>query len=205
MSVSTVLEDSSGDHGITREEAEKDALGKEYKYHMDLLLKEGVPIVLASGNYGDQDKRDAIDTIPAVLEGDDFPVINAGAATLEGKPWPKSQGQGTQDGTQLTIYAVGVDVEVHDHNDGKEIRDSGTSFAAPAVGGIIAVHMNYQPWDRSKTGLDKVREIKKFIRSPESSWERIENTNPNKPEVKVNMVSTCPHVHGRSNTDNIAL
>ena len=190
---------------MTREEGERNALGVEYIRHMKKVLGLGVPIVLASGNYGDQDKRDVIDTLPAVLEKDDFPIINVGAATLEGKAWAKTQGQGSQDGTQLTIYAVGEDVEVHNHVDGKETRDSGTSLAAPAVGGIIAVHMNYQPWDKSKTKIDRVKEIKRWIRTPESSWERIKNPNPDKPDMKVNMVSRVVHVRSGYNTDKASL
>jgi hypothetical protein len=180
---------ASGQKGMTREDAERIDLGKDFVANMKLVFSLGVPIVLASGNNGDQDKRDVIDTIPQVLEKDDFPIINVGAATLEGKAWPKTQGPGTQDGTQLTIYAVGEDVQVHNHIDGKEESDSGTSLAAPVVAGIIAVHMNYKPWDQSKSGVERVKEIKRWIRTPESSWERAKNSNPGKPYMEVNMVS----------------
>jgi hypothetical protein len=105
-----------------------------------------------------------------------------------------SQGQGTQDGTQLTFYAVGKEVEVHDHVDGKAISDTGTSFAAPAVAGIIAVHMNYQPWDRQKTKVDRIKEIKRWLRTPKSCWERIKNQFSDKPDIKVNTVSTAPEL-----------
>jgi hypothetical protein len=56
------------------------------------------------------------------------------------------------------MYAVGVDVQVRNHVDGKAIIDSGTSFAAPAVAGIIDQHMNYLPWDTSKTKRERVKE-----------------------------------------------
>jgi hypothetical protein len=174
--------------GLTREEAERSYIGRDFLGPMQRLLDYGIPIVLASGNYGDQPGRDVIDMMPQVLEKDSFPIINVGAATIEGKPWPKTQGQGSQDGTQLTIYAAGVDVQVHNNIDGKDITDSGTSLAAPAVAGIIAQHMNYSPWDQSKTKVDRVKEIKRWLRTPESSWERIKNQNPNKPEFQVNMV-----------------
>ncbi|KAF2832144.1 subtilisin-like protein [Ophiobolus disseminans] len=174
--------------GYTRDDAFKAFAGRDYIDPVSKLTDYGIPIVLASGNYGNQDKRDIIDMIPAVMEGENFPVINVGAATLEGKAWPLTQGQGTQDGTQLTIYAVGVDVQVHDHNDGKETIDSGTSFAAPAVAGIIATHMNYEPWDKSKNVKDRVKEIKRWLRTPESSWERVKNSNPDKPNMQVNMI-----------------
>ncbi|KAH5423412.1 hypothetical protein HBI23_198970 [Parastagonospora nodorum] len=174
--------------GWTRQQARAEDIGREFTQWIDLLHREGVPVAVASGNHGDVENRDVIDTLPAILEGDNFPLINVGATTLEGKAWENTQGKGTQDGTQLTIYAPGVDVVVHDHVDGKEMRDSGTSFAAPVVAGIVAVHMNYQPWDKAKTGVERVKEIKRWIRTPESSWERIKNQFPDKPNMKVNMI-----------------
>lgn len=101
----------------------------------------------------------------------------------------ETQGKWTQDSTQPTIYAPGVDVVVHDHVGGKEVRDSGTSFAAPVIAGIVAVHMNYQSWDKDKTGIARVKEIKRWIRPPESSWQRIKNQFPDKPNMKVNRLS----------------
>jgi hypothetical protein len=29
------------------------------------------------------------------------------------------------------------------------------------VAGIVAVHMNYQPWDKAKTGVERVKEGKR--------------------------------------------
>jgi subtilisin family serine protease len=174
--------------GWTREAAERTSEGREYITRMQRLLSEGVPIVLSSGNYADQAGRDVIDMMPQVLEKDSFPIINVGAATIEGRPWPKTQGQGSQDGTQLTIYAVGVDVKVHNHINGEDITDSGTSLAAPAVAGILAQHMKYSPWDQSKTRLARVQEIKRWLRTPESSWERMKSQKPDKPDFQVNMV-----------------
>jgi hypothetical protein len=176
--------------GFTREEAQRKDFGRDFIKYGKLLQDRGIPIILSSGNFGDQEKRRIIDTVPAVLESDDLPFINVGAATLDGRPWPNTQGQGTQDGTQLTIYAVGEEVDVHDHLDGGSIRKSGTSIAAPAVAGIIAVHMTYQPWDRNLGGVERVKGIRRWIRSPESSWERIKNQFPDNPDMKVNMVST---------------
>lgn len=189
--------------GWTREDAFRSFAGKDFKDPVSRLSQYGIPVVLASGNYGDQDKRDIIDMIPQVMEGEDFPVINVGAATLEGKAWSNTQGQGTQDGTQLTIYAVGVDVQVHNHIDGKETIDSGTSFAAPAVAGIIATHMNYEPWDQSKKDVARVKEIKRWLRTSESSWERVKNSNPDKPNMQVNMVSAVIHICGKKPLTNI--
>jgi len=168
--------------GFTREEAANDPIAKDLKKELNLLFGYGVPIVFPSGNEGDKG-RQVIDHIPQVFEKDDFPIINVGAATPEGKAASFSQGQGSQEGTQLTIYGVGVAVEVHDDVDGRATRDSGTSFAAPAVAGIIAVHMKYEPWDKSKKGLDRVKEIKRWITTPESSWQRAAD-----PDKQVNMI-----------------
>jgi subtilisin family serine protease len=133
---------------------------------MNKILKLGVPIVLASGNRGRLGRKD-IDQIPQVFEKDTFPVINVGSATLHGKAMDWSQGQGTGQGTQLTIYGVGDKVEVHDHHDGQGTTASGTSYAAPAVAGIIAAHLDYNPWDPRKTGLDRVKEIKRWLTTSE--------------------------------------
>lgn len=169
--------------GYTREEAANDEDAKDIQLALENLFNYGVPVVFSSGNEGDKG-RQVIDHIPQVLETDDFPIINVGAATPEGKAASFSQGQGSQGGTQLTIYGVGVAVEVHDDVDGRATRDSGTSLAAPAVAGIIAVHMNYEPWDKSKKGLDRVKDIKRWITTPESSWQRAAD-----PDKQVNMVS----------------
>jgi len=179
----------NGHKGYTREEAENDYRAKRQILWIKQLFSYGVPVVLASGNEAETEGRKVIDNFPQVLETDDFPIINVGAATLAGKAAPFSQGLGTQQDpekrTQLTIYGVGVDVDVHDQYDGAATQDSGTSFAAPAVAGIIATHMNYESWDQSKQGPDRVKEIKRWITTPESSWERAKD-----PDKQVNMVRT---------------
>ncbi|KAI4928970.1 hypothetical protein J4E85_005592 [Alternaria conjuncta] len=177
----------NGHKGYTREEAENDYRAKRQILWIKQLFSYGVPVVLASGNEAETEGRKVIDQFPQVLETDDFPIINVGAATLAGKAAPFSQGLGTQQDpekrTQLTIYGVGVDVDVHDQYDGAATQDSGTSFAAPAVAGIIATHMNYESWDQSKQGPDRVKEIKRWITTPESSWERAKD-----PDKQVNMI-----------------
>jgi hypothetical protein len=149
MSKGTDKLDASGSpSGYTRDEAERIGLGKDHITSMNKILKMGVPIVLSSGNEGDKGRKE-IDMIPQVLEKEDFPVINVGAASLDGKAMSWSQGQGTGEGTQLTIYGIGDNVELHNHEDGDSIRDSGTSFAAPAVAGIIAVHSTLHSYTHS--------------------------------------------------------
>ncbi|KAI4678050.1 uncharacterized protein J4E88_006568 [Alternaria novae-zelandiae] len=177
----------NGYKGYTREEAENDYRAKQQIRWIKQVFSYGVPVVLASGNEAETEGRKVIDHFPQVLETDDFPIINVGAATLAGKAAPFSQGLGTQQDpekrTQLTIYGVGVDVDVHDQYDGAATQDSGTSLAAPAVAGIIATHMNYESWDQSKQGPDRVKEIKRWITTPESSWERAKD-----PDKQVNMI-----------------
>jgi hypothetical protein len=59
---------------------------------------------------------------------------------------------------------------VHNDEEDPSRKDSGTSFAAPAVAGIIATHMNYEPWGQGKIGLEKVTDTKKWLTKSESSW-----------------------------------
>jgi hypothetical protein len=79
----------------------KEAWQKGIKDIQDL----GVPFVCAAGNYGEDPLRPSIDTMPAVLQDDDTPIIVVGAADYEGARVPMSQV-----GAQLTVYAPGKDV-----------------------------------------------------------------------------------------------
>jgi hypothetical protein len=65
----------------------------------------GVPFICAAGNYGEDPMRPSIDTIPAVFQDDDTPIIVVGAADYEGARVPSSQL-----GPQLTVYAPGKEV-----------------------------------------------------------------------------------------------
>jgi hypothetical protein len=179
--------------GFTREEAEGITLGKDFTKEMNEIFRLGVPVVLASGNEGDKGRK-LVDNIPQVLQNEQederkiLPIINVGAATLDGKVMSWSPGQGTKEGTKLTVYRVGDNVDFHGPEDGKKTQASGTSIAAPAVAGIIAVHLNYSPRDQSKTGIKRVKEISRWITTSESSFERTENQ-----EFRVNLVSLgCP-------------
>ncbi|KAF2662368.1 subtilisin-like protein [Lophiostoma macrostomum CBS 122681] len=159
---------------LTRETAEQDEDGKSWMKLLKSVWNAGIPVVLASGNDGSV--RKDIDMIPQVLEkGDDFPIINVGAAEYWGKAWSSTQGQGTGENSQLTIYAVGVDVLVQNNVNGVHGPTEGTSFAAPAVAGVIALHSVYEPWDKGMKKEARVKAIRNFIRSPESSWTVLEN------------------------------
>jgi hypothetical protein len=84
------------------------------------ILARGVPIVLASGN---ADGAPDISAAPQRFEGPDLPLINVGAATLDGDVWHKSQG-----GPQLTLYAPGKDVTAQSKKNGEVHDVAGTSF-----------------------------------------------------------------------------
>lgn len=87
------------------------------------LLAEGVPVVCASGNDGALKGRENIDTLPALFQDDGTPLINVGAADYAGQRWFASQG-----GSQLTIYAPGVDITIPQNVDRQSRTDSGTSL-----------------------------------------------------------------------------
>lgn len=85
MSSGTDIELGSGvKKGYTRAEAQTTQEAKEQTRWIKDLFRYGVPVVLSSGNEGDNGRR-VIDHIPQVLETEDLPIINVGAATLEGK------------------------------------------------------------------------------------------------------------------------
>ena len=81
--------------GWKRDDAWDSGKGKDFIKPVQALFSYGIPVVLASGNFSEIDKRDVIDLIPQVMERDNFPVINVRAATLEGKAAPSTQGKGT--------------------------------------------------------------------------------------------------------------
>jgi major intracellular serine protease len=86
------------------------------------LLDHGVPIVCAAGNYADNPNRQNIDTQPALYQAEDTPIINVGAASFAGERYTKSQA-----GSQLTLYAPGVEIEYGEFDVGKRLL-TGTSM-----------------------------------------------------------------------------
>lgn len=94
--------------------------GKTLKKLLDL----GVPIVCASGNNTPKQPRAAvIDSLPMVLQADDMPIINVGAAQANGQRLAMSQ-----DGPQVTIYAPGEQVKAQTKEDRNLLTQSGTSL-----------------------------------------------------------------------------
>jgi hypothetical protein len=80
---------------------------KMYALDIRKILSLGVPIVCAAGNYAERPGRGNIDSLPMLFSDETTPIINVGAADYNGQRAPFSQG-----GSQVTIYAPGVDIEV---------------------------------------------------------------------------------------------
>ncbi|KAF2647256.1 subtilisin-like protein [Lophiostoma macrostomum CBS 122681] len=147
--------------------------GQEMGRRLQDLFALGVPFVTSSGNRGEL--FEIIDRIPSVLADENTPIINVGNVYPEG-----DRVKASQRGPQLTIDANGEDVEGQSKEDGKTLEhQSGTSFAAPQVAGIIATYMGYDnvPWDKDQTMLDRVKAIKNYIQSDSSSWARQKEKN----------------------------
>jgi hypothetical protein len=76
---------SGATKGRTRAEAKNTQIGRELIREINILFSYGVPLVLSSGNEGEQEGRQVIDHMPQVSEAEDFPLTNVEAATLDGK------------------------------------------------------------------------------------------------------------------------
>lgn len=96
----------------------------EFRQILDELHDQGIPVVVAAGNY-EAPREKTIDMVPMILASSDVPLINVGASTFEGEEALFSQG-----GDKLTILAPGDYVEVHNHKDGLSHEDDGTSFGS---------------------------------------------------------------------------
>ncbi|KAF2869922.1 peptidase S8/S53 domain-containing protein [Massariosphaeria phaeospora] len=170
---------------FTREQATRLNVGSGLSACMTWAMKQGIPVVLASGNSRDGDKRRDIDLLPMVLESKEFPVINVGGVKYDGLPWEKSQG-----GDQVTIHAPADRVVVQHKEHGETGPESGTSFAAPAVAGVIANYMSRFPdipWDDSKNGIEP------------SSWERVKGQKPKPVNVIWNGATEADHQAAQAN------
>jgi subtilisin family serine protease len=109
----------------TREKALQTELGIRYLTAINRLIALGTPVVMAAGNARDEEDgtREDIDLLPQVLEHPDVtPIINVGAATIEGYRVAESQG-----GPQLSIYAPGQTV-ISLTKDSKSTTFRGTSI-----------------------------------------------------------------------------
>jgi hypothetical protein len=102
---------------------------EQFKDWIDAFFDLGVPMVFSAGNMAGDDgqTRPNIDLLPMGLASDDYPIINVGAAKLDGTKVPQSQG-----GPKLSIYAPGFETEVQGKEDGEPedgpLKESGTSI-----------------------------------------------------------------------------
>ncbi|KAL3300978.1 subtilisin-like protease [Colletotrichum asianum] len=108
-----------------------------FRSAMRSLKTLDVPVVAAAGNKF-LDGLTEPDKLPATM-ANEFPVIVVGNAGRDFKIAPKSQR-----GNLVTTYAIGADIKCADPLDLTGLAtDSGTSFAAPQVAGMVAYWMSH--------------------------------------------------------------
>ncbi|KAK1997995.1 subtilisin-like protein [Colletotrichum falcatum] len=101
------------------------------------LINLNVPVVAAAGNRF-RDGLTEPDKLPSIM-AEDFPVIVVGSAGREFQTAPTSQR-----GNLVTTFAIGVDIKCADPLDQTGLAtDSGTSFAAPQVAGMVAYWISH--------------------------------------------------------------
>jgi hypothetical protein len=111
------------DDFYTYEEAKKDEdLQAIFEQGLKDVLNLGVPIVCAAGNEARTQGRQNIDTAPAVYQDQNTPLINVGGANFDGERW-----EGSQYGSQLTLYAPGVQIAVQAVTGFQPVLRTGTS------------------------------------------------------------------------------
>ncbi|EFQ25961.1 subtilase [Colletotrichum graminicola M1.001] len=101
------------------------------------LINLDVPVVAAAGNKF-LDGLTEPDKLPAVM-ANELPIIVVGSAGTDFNIAPTSQR-----GNLVTTFAIGADIKCADPLDQTGLAtDSGTSFAAPQVAGLVAYWMSH--------------------------------------------------------------
>ncbi|KAJ5569481.1 Subtilisin-like protein [Penicillium hispanicum] len=159
-------------HPATIEDVESnEVLQDQYLYYSQLLYG-GVPSVVSAGNTSPESPSQDIDNTPAILADEDaLPMIVVSAAEVDGEIADFSKR-----GTQTTLYGMGKGECIG--LVGK--RDAvGTSYAAPAVAGTLAIAMSMPtvPFvDDTTTDETFAKQAMEWMKN-EYSWDRIPDVN----------------------------
>lgn len=151
-------------------------IAQKLKTSLKVLLDNDVPVFVSAGNHarekdenGNTIPRPNVDTIPAIFEGENYPLIVVGAVNFDGTGWPLGQS-----GPHVQLWAPGVRVSVQNKDDDGSAVTSGTSHAAPLMAGMLATYLAYDtvPFDTSAGNL--VAAAKKYL-IDKASWARAQN------------------------------
>jgi hypothetical protein len=108
-------------------------------------------------------------------------LITVGGVREEGKLWPDTTPQEPGEAGSISIYAAAREVLLADfRSDDGTHRESGTSFAAPAIAGLTAVFFSTPNLDNIWTPGSVGLAVKEFF-SFTANLQR--NNNPIPPEV----------------------
>ncbi|KAM0290842.1 hypothetical protein ACHAO9_004769 [Fusarium lateritium] len=131
------------------------------------LIEMDVPFVCIAGNIEDESPEPEIDEYPQLLQSADLPIVVVASVDSTG-----SLSEFSKTGPQVTIHAVGEEVNCLGKEDADVLVKDGTSYAAPLVAGEIANLLSYEtvPFDTSDGNL--VRNLIAYLQSDKGSWER---------------------------------
>lgn len=93
-----------------------------------MLFAEDVTIVVPAGNCGNEQGRGRVDTLPAIWESKDFPLVVAGAVDNLFDKGSFSQGP-----DRVTVHAPGLEVRCAKKGQGAAGQSTGTSVASGIV------------------------------------------------------------------------
>lgn len=217
---SVVVTSVGVESGETYQNAKNDPIVQEiYDERFQQLFAMGVPFIAAAGN--EAPGRPLVDQLPMVLQDDDTPIITVGAADYDGMRASFSQTG------QVDPYAPGINVLCQTKRDGSgKVDKGGTSLgkfgiphcasqaaltnlhaAAPQVGGLVATYLSYaiKPWEDTQTGVERVKVIRKYLKTDASSWIRpagVDADDPNK-SIRVMWNGATKEIHDDAEEVNV--
>jgi hypothetical protein len=109
-------------------------------------FNEGISLVTSAGNAGGDNPQD-MGTAPC---GYHDKIVCVGASTKH-----YARAEWSHYDRDVTIYAPGEDIWIGGDRDERDSYDSGTSFAAPHVAGVMAM---YTSWERILDDASKVHD-----------------------------------------------